>query len=703
MADTWTATDGLGRRVATHADVGPPRPNRHVVLFYFLWLGFVTPDGPYDISKILTANPDAMQEPDNPAWGPLTHAHYWAEPYFGYYQSTDPWVIRRHARMLADAGVDAVYFDVTNQVTYPESYHALLDAFAEVRAAGGTTPQIGFLTPFGSPAAVVQTLYDDLYSQGTHSELWFKVDGKPLMLADPELIGLVSLAGDGTDPSQLAVGHTQGQTFSSDEPFDRVAGRMPTWNTTDSGMTLTLRAVGPDGGVVATATFTDVVDNGSPALHLDQPAPAGTYYLEQSAPVGTIGWWTDPGDPIEDGRAYVDGTPVAGDRTIYLRHVGGDTGAILDFFTFRKPQASYFVGPTGPDQWGWLEVSPQHVFTNAAGDNEQMTVGVAQNAVDGRLGSMSEKGALGRSYHNGVLPTDNSRTPYGLNVQEQWDRALQVDPEFIWITGWNEWIAGRFDTFNGISQPVMFVDEFDWEHSRDIEPCRGGTDGGFPDGNYFQDAYYYQMVSNIRHYKGARPLPEASEPVTIRVPGSFTQWHSVQPEYRDHRGDNDHRDALGWGGHERYVETSGRNDIVAAKVGRDADNIYFYARTADPLSPRTDPNWMLLFIDATGDPATGWEGFDFVVNRTVHDPIRTSVEHSKSGWAWTRAGEATYQARANEIHVAIPRHVLGIAAKAPVRIEFKWVDNMQRDGDILDLIQSGDAAPSGRFRYSYEG
>jgi hypothetical protein len=59
---------------------------------------------------------------------------------------------------------------------------------------------------------------------------------------------------------------------------------------------------------------------------------------------------------------------------------------------------------------------------------------------------------------------------HGFNVGEQWERALAEDPRFIFVTGWNEWIAGRFNKFGGIRLPVMFVDQFDQEHSRDIEP-----------------------------------------------------------------------------------------------------------------------------------------------------------------------------------------------------------------------------------------
>jgi hypothetical protein len=157
---------------------------------------------------------------------------------------------------------------------------------------------------------------------------------------------------------------------------------------------------------------------------------------------------------------------------------------ILNFFTFRTPQPSYFVGPTGVNQWGWLEVFPQHIFQNSANVSEQMTVGVAQNAVGNRLGSMSETGSRGRSFHNGTIPLNNTSTPYGFNVQEQWERVLEIDPQFVFVTGWNEWIAVRLSEFASIKLPVMFVDEFDWEHSRDIEPCVGGTSGGFPEGKF---------------------------------------------------------------------------------------------------------------------------------------------------------------------------------------------------------------------------
>lgn len=43
-----------------------PRKERKVGLFYFLWLGEHGRKGPYDVTKIFEADPDAGQKPDSP-------------------------------------------------------------------------------------------------------------------------------------------------------------------------------------------------------------------------------------------------------------------------------------------------------------------------------------------------------------------------------------------------------------------------------------------------------------------------------------------------------------------------------------------------------------------------------------------------------------------------------------------------------------
>ncbi len=69
-----------------------------------------------------------------------------------------------------------------------------------------------------------------------------------------------------------------------------------------------------------------------------------------------------------------------------------------------------------------------------------------------------------------------------------------------------------------------------------------------------------------------------------------------------------------------YTNRTGRNDITKAKVARDWQFIYFYVETAGKLSSRKDPNWMMLFIDIDRDKSTGWNGYDYIINRQSPTP-----------------------------------------------------------------------------------
>ena len=155
-SDTWVATDGLGRRLPLAEKVGPPRRQKYVGVFYFLWLGQSGDRGPFDISKILARDPAAIRDPKSPLWGPELAPHHWGESIFGYYTSDDDSVLRKHAQMLADAGVDTIVFDVTNQVTYAPSWKALCRVLDRVKRQGNRVPQIAFLCPFGDPRKVVR-------------------------------------------------------------------------------------------------------------------------------------------------------------------------------------------------------------------------------------------------------------------------------------------------------------------------------------------------------------------------------------------------------------------------------------------------------------------------------------------------------------------------------------------------------------------
>lgn len=183
-ADTWAATDALGRVLPMGGEVRPPQEDKFVGIFYFVWQGFHGKDengkNPlYDMTKIIAANPE------NPQWGPKGAFHWWGEPEVGYYRATDPWVARRNLRLLAAAGVDCLFVDVTNAFTYPDEMKVLFETAQEMRAQGNPTPQIAFLLNT-RVADVTKQLWEAYYKDDKYSELWFRWEGKPIILADPD-------------------------------------------------------------------------------------------------------------------------------------------------------------------------------------------------------------------------------------------------------------------------------------------------------------------------------------------------------------------------------------------------------------------------------------------------------------------------------------------------------------------------------------
>jgi hypothetical protein len=185
----------------------------------------------------------------------------------------------------------------------------------------------------------------------------------------------------------------------------------------------------------------------------------------------------------------------------------------------------------------------------------------------------------------------------------------------------------------------------------------------------------------------------------VRIDGAFGDWEEVQPEFRDTIGDPVRREHRGWDAAVTYVNRTGRNDLVVMKVSHDAAHLQFYARTRTPLTPWSDPAWMMLFIDVDGDAATGWLGYDYVVNRAGVTESSTWVERNLGGdYAWGDPVEIFYAAGGNQLELAIPLAALGLE-RVPAWLDFKWADNIQQTGDWSDLTLNGDVAPNDRFNY----
>lgn len=566
-ADTWVAKDALDRTIDP-SNYNNPRKDKYAGIFYFIWQGAhgydqhkggavdggimpKTPGdtvSPYDITKLLKANPT------EPKYGPIHAFHHWGEPYFGYYLADDEWVIRKHAQMLSDAGIDVIILDVTNAAIYLPQVTKIANTYLKMRAEGLSTPSISFIVN-SAPRQTVNNLYEQIYKKGLFNNLWFMWKGKPLLLCPPE-------------------------------------------------------AVTPEIGSFFTTRHSWAWSKGQE-------------------------WFAD-----------------------------------------------------GKDKWPWLDHYPQSYGWHDSKDKaEQVTVSIAQHPMSN----------IGRSFHDGKQPEIFS-TEKGLYFAEQWKRALEVDPEFVFITGWNEWVAMRFNdgaskTFLGKSiekGETYFVDLYNAEFSRDAEPENGVT----------KDNYYYQLVDYVRKFKGSGKLPTYKTNASVTIDGKFEDWEKIPAVYKDDSGDTFHRKHPGWGRISEYVNTSGRNDIVESRITSDEQNVYFYVKTKDELTPSNSPDWMHLFIGIKGVDKAGWEGFQYVVNQKLLSNNNATLHSLKKDGKLGKAIAIKYRTSKNELELVIPKNKLGIAGNKFI-LDFKWADNSPIDGNAMHWLDKGDAAPNARFAYRY--
>ena len=386
---------------------------------------------------------------------------------------------------------------------------------------------------------------------------------------------------------------------------------------------------------------------------------------------------------------------------------------IFDFFTLRNMWWGYYawgaehehseipryVGTE--DNWSFgysmddekvKRMTPEELASKHLGKVEECAVTPAQHS----LGMAGAHMGVGKSWtraggepalNQRDLPEDESLSGLGLYFQERWEDALAVDPPFIYINDWNEWTAGKYnfgDTWflGRENSPFAFVDQYNAEFNRTIQPMKGG----------YTDNYYMQMARNIRRYKGARPIPVNKGYRTIRVDGRFQDWDKVKVTYRDTRGDTAWRDADGYAGL-HYKDTSGRNDIVQAQVAVDRrGNVNFYVKTLADITSFEGPDWMLLLLDADQDASTGWHGYDFVVNRI---PGRLMAWN---GAGWAPVAEIPYAVSGDGLELSIPMELLHLKGDA-LSFDFKWADNC---GPLEDpMFLQGDAAPNRRFNYRF--
>ncbi len=385
---------------------------------------------------------------------------------------------------------------------------------------------------------------------------------------------------------------------------------------------------------------------------------------------------------------YYDGKPLffslsSGDKLVSQAGSGDEEAqklvkAISEHFTWRENVDSD-KNKTG---WTWIEGFPQ-----------------AQRGIetdDGRPEFM----ALGTMYHKSyVLGNDQAwyaSKPYTKNraysnvfgenyaadgaknahyFKEEANVVLKGDPHMVYVDGWNE--------FTAIQLPgPAFMDTFDSRNSRDFEPVKGEL----------KDDYYMLLTDFIRKYKGVRQAPVAGAAKTVTVDGALTDWDDVTPGYYNYSAYN--RNSVsgctirGLGTTVEYKTNSG-DRVTFSKVSRDNDNIYFMAQGKEGASLAVTA----IYINADRNKATGLEGYDCIIGRDG----TSNVERINADGTYAPLGSAVIVRNANTMEVSVPRALIGLTGT--LDFEFKFVAGTFTD--IIELYESQNTAPIGRFNYLY--
>lgn len=352
--------------------------------------------------------------------------------------------------------------------------------------------------------------------------------------------------------------------------------------------------------------------------------------------------------------------------------------SFLDFFDVRLsqwPDAAY-----NPDGIPWMEWTyPQPVH------NGFMNVAVAQHPQLPFSASITDRSRnWGRGYNFETKENVEADSRKGTNFQSQWDTVLankdKVDNVFV--TGWNEWIAIKLDLGDG---KPWFVDCATEEFSRDIEPMKGGCN----------DAFYMQMTDNIRKYKKTEVPAGKFDSVT---PGADFDWNGVKAVFRKYEAVNEARDEDGKPETVHYVTAAARNNAKEIRAVTDKDNIYFMIKCENAITAREEKTWMNLFIGTGELSLKGWEGYEYVINRSSQGSVDRLDESMKT----TSCGQAEVTVKDNIMLITVARSVLGLEANNN-SFYFKLADNVENSEDIMDYYITGCSLPIGRMSFRYVG
>ncbi len=368
-------------------------------------------------------------------------------------------------------------------------------------------------------------------------------------------------------------------------------------------------------------------------------------------------------------------------RSDYSYTPGVLSQEILDFFHFEKPQ--WPSDPVYPDGFPWVEwIFPQ------PSHNGIMNVTVASHPSVPMSFSLTRENMInwGRGWDPDTRTNIAANVDKGTFFQRQWDHAIASDPRMVTIGGWNEWIAYKQIYWD----EYVMVDAVDKEYSRDIEPMKGG----------YEDAFYIQMIKNIRRYKGVGKAEKFSVKKTININEAVTQWNDVPAIGINMNKERNSRDNASATASVIYSKPAADNHILDIKVTHDDKNVYFFVRTRSRFtSSAGKANWLNILV-GTGEPSLkSWESYEYLIGESFKDGDAT-VGKLNGSFKTTASGNAKFVQKDNILQIECPKSALGLNGNN--KFYFKVATGIDDPSDIMSYYTSGISMPMGRLSYMYE-
>ena len=570
------SVDDLGRVLRS---AGSQLEDKSVGIFYTQANGFHAGNisGIYDVSKIMAEyGADIIFHEDTPI-SPNNTEHWWGEPLYGYYKSTDIYVIKNHVNQFTAAGIDYIVMDCTNGWMYNDALKSTMEYITELRQDGWDAPQV-VLYIHSLNNKTVREAYKDIYSLTEYKDSWYMKDGKPVIIAYTDT------------EKDIAEASGRGVTDFSSSDFEPLSQEIldffyfvePRW---------------PD----------DYLREGWPQY--DPNKDSGYCWIE----------WTQP-LPVRD----------------------TSLGTFMNAAVASHPEIPFSFSITrGANNW-----------------------------------SRAYDPVLGKEAENGVME--------GTYFQACWDQIIEESPDTVFLVAWNFWTAIK-QSYMG---EYMLCDTATLEYSLSIEMANGT----------YGDNYYLQMIENMRDYKFTGEA-QAYEAQTIDISGSYEQWYDVSAVYRQMGKSSIRRVGASVDNSITYRTSYPDNNIQEVRIAHDDSNIYFMIRTEEAISARNEAdNWMNLFI-GTGEPsAKGWNGYEYVLNRSGSDTA-TDIVRLNADFTGEVVGQAEMKINENFMFISVPRELIGMNQQDS--FYFKMADSVAERDDIMDYYVTGSVLPLGRLSYEY--